>query len=123
MRPLIILRSLSGFNSIKVRLIQHPKDQGTQNHSFQFHKGSINTERSTGEQRPRASFNSIKVRLIRIKGDEEARSLLFQFHKGSINTIKANPVDKQPSVFQFHKGSINTNIKFGFICPIPVSIP
>ena len=55
----------TGFNSIKVRLIQTYLVNQYEVKKFQFHKGSINT----------FFFDSEKI-----------FSSLFQFHKGSINT-------------------------------------
>ena len=53
---------------------------------FQFHKGTIRTDRRKEENRIICHFNSIKVQLERGSEPSEKKSKLFQFHKGTIRT-------------------------------------
>ena len=54
---------------------------------FQFHKGTIKTERDRLRVIPEEDFNSIKVRLKQ-RADSNFRPVkLFQFHKGTIKTL------------------------------------
>ena len=55
--------------------------------TFQFHKGSIDTNAQGAEIDNQTNFNSIKVRLILIEIILKVLIYaLFQFHKGSIDT-------------------------------------
>ena len=82
-----LLKWLSCFNSIKVRLIRSSYPAATY---MLF------------------SFNSIKVRLIQKTWSFPKALRQFQFHKGSINTRSIVPPTPRHTSFQFHKGSINT---------------
>ena len=75
------------FNSIKVRLkpLMNVLKFSDMN-SFQFHKGTIKTEKKQGDGERLSHFNSIKVRLkltIRLIAERAAK---FQFYKGTIKT-------------------------------------
>gem|GEM_PF-2190259 len=98
---------------------------------FQFHKGSIKTDKITVTIPLEMSFNSIKVRLrqedassnppfpisfnsikvrLRLATTEAGYTTQsFQFHKGSIKTRCTDRSVRSPTMFQFHKGSIKTS--------------
>ena len=62
--------------------------------SFQLHKGTIKTGRTTSTASGRPNFNSIKVRLKRnVANAASAPQSSFQFHKGTIKT------DRELSLF------------------------
>ena len=74
------------FNSIKVRLKHMGYADIVTACAFQFHKGTIKTEKKQGDGERLSHFNSIKVRLkltIRLIAERAAK---FQFHKGTIKT-------------------------------------
>ena len=54
--------------------------------SFQFHKGTIKTDRDWYYNEAKNNFNSIKVRLKQVCSICQPSHLLFQFHKGTIKT-------------------------------------
>ena len=54
---------------------------------FQFHKGTIRTDRRKEENRIICHFNSIKVQLEHLDTDRQRPAATFQFHKGTIRTI------------------------------------
>ena len=53
---------------------------------FQFHKGTIRTNKQAVRRLMNKNFNSIKVRLERTQTTWVSCSLKFQFHKGTIRT-------------------------------------
>ena len=96
---------------------------------FQFHKGTIRTQRQNQPRVRQYYFNSIKVRLEHLWVGTKENPRLFQFHKGTIrtkcsigllllvlyfNSIKVRlerlHIDQAEyiSLFQFHKGTIRT---------------
>ena len=75
------------FNSIKVRLEQIQTRHTHNLIGFQFHKGTIRTEKFR--------FHSVMLRL-------------FQFHKGTIRTFNTTSKRGKRTTFQFHKGTIRT---------------
>ena len=77
--------------------------------AFQFHKGTIKTEVLRPLLSASCYFNSIKVRLKpKVDSDSFALSPLFQFHKGTIKTNHKDGTDGTGTEFQFHKGTIKT---------------
>ena len=72
---------------MKVRLIQAYARAFSAFASFQFHEGSINTNRRyTNAKMLFDYFNSMKVRLILNGNNGYGGPGVFQFHEGSINT-------------------------------------
>ena len=58
-----------------------------QNIKFQFHKGTIRTEKEKKEEiNMKPHFNSIKVQLERLLPKGIVFGTKFQFHKGTIRT-------------------------------------
>ena len=54
---------------------------------FQFHKGTIRTQKSPAKEKAQIYFNSIKVRLEQANiGAVILSRQAFQFHKGTIRT-------------------------------------
>ena len=60
--------------------------------SFQFHKGTIETDAPQGTLLYSPDFNSIKVRLKPSSAMVAYTTLLFQFHKGTIETLTRRAV-------------------------------
>ena len=57
---------------------------------FQFHKGTIRTQKLLHAANPHQYFNSIKVRLeLQINPEVNSNLVEFQFHKGTIRTKAA----------------------------------
>ena len=56
---------------------------------FQFHKGTIRTDKENQEFQTRLNFNSIKVQLEHGVSNFIPKPRLFQFHKGTIRTFSA----------------------------------
>ena len=98
---------------------------------FQFHKGTIRTDRILVPNRIDKDFNSIKVRLEPFTRYIAKDSVIFQFHKGTIRTCSVsrqlNSINNFNSIkvrleqgfykyfvcselFQFHKGTIRTGL-------------
>ncbi len=76
------------FNSIKVRLEPCLVPQAARyGQRFQFHKGTIRTERCRSDV---------------------LSSYRFQFHKGTIRTTRNYYAHHNENIFQFHKGTIRT---------------
>ena len=84
---MIILKVVSDFNSIKVRL-EHKFPQRSF-HSILY-------------------FNSIKVRLEQVLLSKEVGGVLFQFHKGAIRTIVNSP---NLSLFPLYFNSIKVRLE------------
>ena len=98
----------SYFNSIKVQLEHHigvhpifirefqfhkgtirtqrTRTERTLRRLFQFHKGTIRTEDGCSFETLEKHFNSIKVQLELAMAKEAANKAIFQFHKGTIRT-------------------------------------
>ena len=76
---------------------------------FQFHKGTIRTQRCSVTLTTLAHFNSIKVQLEHIHPHSNLLPLPFQFHKGTIRTELPQLEADYGKVFQFHKGTIRTD--------------
>ena len=74
------------FNSIKVRLEPEKFAEAIGCSVFQFHKGTIRTEKTVTLTNDDVNFNSIKVRLEPILLLYPQFNNLFQFHKGTIRT-------------------------------------
>ena len=76
------------FNSIKVRLkLNNPSAYNIDSLLFQFHKGTIKTQRHEIKQMQQSDFNSIKVRLkLSVEPIYNGKRKVFQFHKGTIKT-------------------------------------
>ena len=97
---------------------------------FQFHKGTIRTDKENQEFQTRLNFNSIKVQLEQRLNYALFHISVFQFHKGTIRTqglmiyrhhvyhFNSIKVQLEPNnrttcyarlaLFQFHKGTIRT---------------
>ena len=84
------------FNSIKVRLEQPYKKQAKEPQKFQFHKGTIRTNR----EKPCTDWHT-----------------QFQFHKGTIRTSYLAAQRDKLTKFQFHKGTIRTPLNLRHKCP------
>ena len=83
---MLFLNLIVYFNSIKVRLKPHIMIDQYNAVSFQFHKGTIKTDRDWYYNEAKNNFNSIKVRLKQVCSICQPSHLLFQFHKGTIKT-------------------------------------
>ena len=73
-------------NSIKVRLKHDLSSNDRLLWKFQFHKGTIKTDRILHHAIMNVNFNSIKVRLKPLSWRRGVATHLFQFHKGTIKT-------------------------------------
>ena len=112
LKPIIVYTSDQGFynfNSIKVQLKLGCGVLHSGPRKFQFHKGTIKTERKWEYLVDFNNFNSIKVQLKHDAGKDIVRLLVFQFHKGTIKTSAQRTTNPRDSRFQFHKGTIKTN--------------
>ena len=102
-----ISRSKSYFNSIKVRLEHEQGQRSGWRLVFQFHKGAIRTSFPPPKYRLPLNFNSIKVRLELTLCHLRLELQKFQFHKGAIRTLLISI----PSVFLFHFNSIKVRLE------------
>ena len=76
---------------------------------FQFHNGTINTDRRNYKNQLKLSFNSTTVQLIlRLTIPYWSSFDMFQFHNGTINTLENLFRLMLVYAFQFHNGTINT---------------
>ena len=84
--------TLLPFNSTMVRL----KDEGAAKfllkNSFQFHYGTIKSNRVEAVTDVELTFNSTMVRLKVFEGKQRRRLQLFQFHYGTIKSSSSPTV-------------------------------
>ena len=87
---------------------------------FQFHKGTIKTNKENRLLTSDLHFNSIKVRLKQSGKENRCYRTIFQFHKGTIKTRDDDDMLARQRIFQFHKGTIKTRCPAGHprpLCP------
>ena len=80
----------------------------TDNDKFQFHKGTIRTQRLPPRPSPHWHFNSIKVQLEQLlEGDSSMSIDNFNSIKVQLEQLMWKKLYNQKK-FQFHKGTIRT---------------